>query len=73
MTGEDGLAAPVALNPSQRVILRHVEHGLTNDQIGKAMFLSAQTVKTHLRTANRALGTSNRLDAAVAARGAGLL
>ena len=45
------------------VIVRAAE-GLTNAEIGAALFIGAETVKTHLRAAFAKLGVRNRVEAA---------
>ncbi len=41
-----------------------MNNGLTNAQIAKKLFLTESTVKQHLRSAYKALGVSNRTEAA---------
>jgi DNA-binding NarL/FixJ family response regulator len=48
----------------QREILEHLSEGLTNAQIAKRLFLTESTVKQYLRQAYKALGVSNRTEAA---------
>jgi DNA-binding NarL/FixJ family response regulator len=48
----------------QREILEHLSEGLTSVQIAKRLFLTASTVKQHLRQAYKALGVSNRTEVA---------
>jgi DNA-binding NarL/FixJ family response regulator len=45
-------------------MLRALGRGLSNQAIGKEMWVSEQTVKFHLRNIYRKLGVSNRLEAA---------
>ncbi len=52
------------LSARQREILKLVDDGLTNSQIAKKLFLTESTVKQHLRSAYKALGVSNRTEAA---------
>jgi DNA-binding NarL/FixJ family response regulator len=52
------------LSASQREILEHLSEGLTNAQIAKRLFLTESTVKQHLCQAYKALGVSNRTEAA---------
>jgi DNA-binding NarL/FixJ family response regulator len=62
-------------------VLTHREHdivnllaeGCTNDEIGKRLYISAATVKTHLSNAYSKLGARNRYDAVVKATQLGLL
>jgi DNA-binding NarL/FixJ family response regulator len=44
--------------------LELLSEGLTNAQIAKRLFLTESTVKQHLRQAYKALGVSNRTEAA---------
>jgi DNA-binding NarL/FixJ family response regulator len=53
-----------ALTARQREILQLVARGLSNAQIAKNLFLSESTVKQHLRAAYKALGVSDRKEAA---------
>jgi DNA-binding NarL/FixJ family response regulator len=52
------------LSVRQREILELLSEGLTNAQIAKRLFLTESTVKQHLRSAYKALGVSNRTEAA---------
>ncbi|MDR7612957.1 MAG: response regulator transcription factor [Armatimonadota bacterium] len=54
-------------------ILRLVASGLSDREIGKRLFLSEATVKTHLKATYRKLRVRNRAQAAVLAALAGLL
>jgi DNA-binding NarL/FixJ family response regulator len=54
-------------------VLRHVALGQTNQQIARAVGLTANTVKTYLQTAARKLGAGNRTQAAMLAREAGVI
>jgi DNA-binding CsgD family transcriptional regulator len=66
----DGRAAlgRVVLSAREREALELVARGLQNVQIGKAMFLSESTVKSHLMTAFRKLGVHSRAEAAAIVR-----
>jgi DNA-binding NarL/FixJ family response regulator len=57
------------LSDRQREILELVDDGLKNAQIAKKLFLTESTVKQHLRSAYKALGVSNRTEAAKLIRG----
>ena len=46
-------------------ILRLVAEGLTNDEIGKKIFISEKTVKTHLTNIFDKLKVNNRFKAAL--------
>lgn len=52
------------LSSRQREILELVDAGLSNAQIAKKLYLSESTIKQHLRSAYKALGVSNRVEAA---------
>ncbi|MDQ3957246.1 MAG: helix-turn-helix transcriptional regulator [Actinomycetota bacterium] len=58
-----------ALTAAELRVVRLVMEGLTNPQIASRLFVSAQTVKTHMKNVFRKLGVSSRAElAAVAAR-----
>jgi len=59
---------PVAFSAREREALELVAEGLHNSEIGRAMFLSESTVKSHLMTAFRKLGVNSRADAAAIVR-----
>jgi DNA-binding NarL/FixJ family response regulator len=52
------------LSPRQRDVLRLVAEGRSNDEIGRELFISINTVKFHLREIFRKLGLRNRVQAA---------
>ena len=54
-------------------ILRMLVSGLSNEQIAQRMYLSASTVKTHLRHLLDKTGCENRTQLAVLARASGLV
>ncbi|KSU51734.1 response regulator transcription factor [Microbacterium enclense] len=66
-----GLVA--ALTDREKEILVHLGRGLSNIQIGAAMFLSPATVKAHISTILGKLGVEGRVSAALVAERAGLL
>ena len=71
-------AAPAArdsvpLTDSERAVLRFLPSHMTNEEISQALFLSINTVKTHLRSAYRKLGVSSRREAIARGRRLGLL
>jgi DNA-binding NarL/FixJ family response regulator len=62
------LAKPVAEGPAQLTereweIIRLLAQGLGNEEIGKALFISPATVRTHLRNGMTKLGASTRAQA----------
>jgi LuxR family maltose regulon positive regulatory protein len=65
------LAEP--LTEREQRILRYLPTMLTNAEIGAEVFVSLNTVKTHLRSIYRKLGANGRADAVERARRLGLL
>lgn len=61
------------LTDSELAVLRFLPSHLTNQEIGESLFLSVNTVKTHLRAAYRKLGVDSRRAAIARARRLGLL
>ena len=53
------------LTERERAILDHVADGLTNRQIGEAMFLAEKTVKNYISNVLSKLGMTRRTEAAV--------
>lgn len=51
------------LSPREREILELVAAGMTNEEIGKQLFISVNTVKFHLRAVYTRLGVRNRVEA----------
>lgn len=64
---------PDRLTERERQILRYLPTMLTNAEIGAEMFVSLNTVKTHLRSIYRKLDANGRADAVERARRLGLL
>lgn len=62
-----GAAPLVSLTPREIDVLRHVVEGLTNQQIAGKLYLSVETVKSHLRNIMDKLSVSDRTQAAVKA------
>ncbi len=60
------------LSPREREILRLVAQGYTNAEIARALVISENTVKTHLRRMMRKVGAANRAELAALAAKAGL-
>jgi DNA-binding NarL/FixJ family response regulator len=56
-----------SLSPREREILLHLADGLTNRQIGEAMFLAEKTVKNYMSNVLMKLGMARRTEAAVLA------
>jgi LuxR family maltose regulon positive regulatory protein len=65
--------ASVPLTASERAVLCFLPSHMTNEEISQALFLSVNTVKTHLRSAYRKLGVGSRREAIARGRRIGLL
>jgi LuxR family maltose regulon positive regulatory protein len=63
----------VSLTDSERAVLCFLPSHMTNEEISQALFLSINTVKTHLRSTYRKLGVGSRRDAIARGRRMGLL
>jgi DNA-binding NarL/FixJ family response regulator len=65
------LAAPTerdrGLTKREREILRLLADGMTNEEVGARLFLSPETVRTHVRKAVGRLGARNRVQAVAVA------
>ncbi|WOX21258.1 helix-turn-helix transcriptional regulator [Streptomyces solicathayae] len=72
-TGGTGAAPELSLAPRELDVLAAVATGATNAAAAERLGLRPETVKAYLRSAMRKLGAHTRLEAVVAARGAGLL
>lgn len=64
---------PAPLTGSELAVLRFLPSHMTNQEIAEALFLSINTVKTHLRSVYRKLGVATRRQAISAAGRLGLL
>jgi DNA-binding NarL/FixJ family response regulator len=51
------------LTPREREVLRLLSQGHTNDEIGAELFLSSETIRTHVHKAVVRLGVRNRTEA----------
>lgn len=51
------------LSKREREVLRFLAEGLTNEAIGKKLFLSPETIRTHIRNATVKLSAKNRVEA----------
>jgi DNA-binding NarL/FixJ family response regulator len=65
--------APPPLTPREREVLALVARGLANAEIGRELFISEATVKTHLVRVFGKLGVDDRTAAVTKAMAAGLL
>ena len=70
MLAAEGLIT-TGLTPRQRDVLTLIGQGLPNKQIASRLALSEATVKVHLNAIYKALGLTNRTEAALAARNLG--
>ncbi|MGA3153522.1 MAG: LuxR C-terminal-related transcriptional regulator [Streptosporangiaceae bacterium] len=74
LPGADAAAsAVVPLTDSELAVLRFLPSHMTNQEIADALFLSINTVKTHLRSAYRKLGAASRREAIACGRRHGLI
>ena len=71
-TTSDALPVPVAgatadpeprFTPREREVLALIAAGMSNQEIAAHLFLSVNSVKTHVRSAYRKIGVSRRVDA----------
>jgi DNA-binding NarL/FixJ family response regulator len=69
----DGSKGALDLSERETVVLEAVARGLSNQEIGRELWISEQTVKFHLRNLYRKLGVSSRTEAARYAYRSGLL
>ncbi len=61
------------LTPRERDVLRHLANGLSNEEIGKELYISPETVRTHIRKAMDKLGAETRTQAVATALRHGLI
>jgi LuxR family transcriptional regulator, maltose regulon positive regulatory protein len=69
-TARDPLIEP--LTEREQEVLDHLLRGLSNKAIARALYVSAETVKTHLKHVYAKLGAGDRREAAARARQLGL-
>ena len=73
-----GASVPVqreqrALSRREQEVLQLAAEGFHNDEIGRRLFISPWTVKTHLQNIYEKLEVSSRTEAAIKAKEMGLL
>ncbi|HTU16038.1 MAG TPA: LuxR C-terminal-related transcriptional regulator [Solirubrobacterales bacterium] len=73
VVGSAGTYSGEPLSKAELRILPLLEHGSSRAAIAEELFLSVNTVKTHMRSIYRKLGAGSREDAVARARMAGLL
>ncbi|WP_373314088.1 response regulator [Actinomyces capricornis] len=66
-------SGPVAISPRERQVLAAVARGLSNSQIGRELYITEATVKTHLLRVYGKLGVDTRTAAVTEALRRGLL
>lgn len=72
--GSAGAAdAPVSLSPRETEVLRAVSRGLSNAAIGRELYITEATVKTHLVRINTKLGVESRTAAVTEAVRRGII
>jgi DNA-binding NarL/FixJ family response regulator len=72
LTGKRSAEAP-RLSKREREILRLLSSGMTNEEIGGELFISPETVRTHVRRAISKLGAKTRTQAVATALREGLI
>lgn len=63
--GERKATAAIRLSPREQQTLRHVAHGLSNEEIARSMGIGIETVKEHVQKILRKLKMGDRTQAAV--------
>jgi len=71
--GSLGAGTASALTPREGEVLELLAQGLSNRQIGKALFISEKTASVHVSNIIGKLGTASRTEAVVVARRRGVL
>ncbi|MGC5583107.1 LuxR C-terminal-related transcriptional regulator [Ornithinimicrobium sp. W1665] len=61
------------LTPREREVLRAVQGWATNEEVAARMFISANTLRTHMKHIHRKLGTTSRREAVVRGRDLGII
>ena len=66
-------AGTVALSPREVTVLRFLASRLTQQEIAEDLFVSMNTLKSHMRSLYRKLGVQSRVAAVENGRAAGLI
>ncbi len=67
LAGVDATDTLPELTPRERDVLRLLAEGLSNEQVGQQLFISAETVRTHVRSAMGKLEADTRTHAVATA------
>jgi DNA-binding NarL/FixJ family response regulator len=70
--GSDWPGAELGLTPREGEVLSHLAHGMDNKSIGLALYISEDTVKSHVKAVLRKLGARDRAQAVAIALRQGL-
>ena len=73
VASDDAARQRLGITPRELEILEHVARGLSNREIGEALFVSENTVKTHCSRAFDKLGARRRTEAVQRSKELGLL
>lgn len=68
-----GRAARGAITPRELDVLRELTRSRTNEEIGEALGMSVNTVRTHIQNMLSKTGFSNRLELAINAKATGIV
>ena len=70
---EPSAGADVGLSARELEVLHHLGRGLSNDDLGRALGVSGETIKSHLKAVFTKLGVAGRAEAVARAYDLGLL
>jgi len=65
LSAPEATPADAHLSPRERQVLRHLAHGLDNDEIAAALSIGIETVKTHVHKLLQKMNLRDRTQAAV--------
>lgn len=72
-TPDPGAHLPATMTERENEVLQQMARGLSNAEIGKRLYLSEATVKTHVTAILAKLGVRDRLQAVIAAYQSGAI